>query len=93
MADAFATNDQEDSQRMWRVFQGLAGSALGIDQGAADSALPLTNPVGQFQVLNVTTGTATQGQAATATVTVAGKSITLPALALIVAAAWFFLKR
>lgn len=92
-AEQFAENDRLDRLRMWAVFNGIAGAALGVDPGPSGVAEPLTNPVGQYQVFNVTTGTAPQGGAATVTTTVAGKSFTLPMIVAVVGAAWLLFRR
>jgi hypothetical protein len=93
MGDTFTTNDALDRQRAFNIFAGIAGQAFGIDPGpgAYDAAGSITNPVGQHQILNVSTGSAVQGQAGAGGVVsanIGGLQFSLPSLVVLAAGAW-----
>jgi hypothetical protein len=87
-SDQFAANDALDRQRAFNVFAGIAGMALGVDPGAVGPDGTLNSPVGQHQVFSVSTGTAVQGQAAPA-----GVTITMPMLVLAGGLAYLALRK
>ncbi|MCM2250841.1 MAG: hypothetical protein NDJ19_00640 [Ramlibacter sp.] len=91
--DEFAANDAQDAARFYSLFLAAAHSALGVDLGAPAYDGPITNPVGQNQVLNISTGTAVQGQAATVRTTVLGQTFSLPLVLVLGAGAWWLLRR
>jgi hypothetical protein len=91
--DQFAENDRLDSQRAYSLFLAALNSALGEDAGAGIYDGQLTNPVGQNQILNISTGTATQGRAATVNATVAGHTLSVPMVLIVGAGLWLLLRR
>lgn len=86
------TNDQLDRQRIYSLFTGFVSNALGVDPGPTAYDGSLTNLPGQHSVLNISTGTATQGQAASVSANLAGVQLTLPMILVVAVGGWYLLK-